>query len=449
MTRRGLEPGRRTPLTRTPLAVAAVVTGAALVLGACGGGGSEADGGTVTITYWDVNASAANTPRWNHTIAEFEKRNPTIKVKYVGIPIAQVQQKIDTAIATGGLPDVSGMTTALLAGVAGQGALEPLDERLAKSPLNGKLNEGFLRLVRQAGPDGKLYELPYTANMGVLWYRPDWFKEKNLKPPETWDDFYTAADRLTDAADNRYGYTIRGGPGSIAQLLEFMYAQSGITQIFDAQGKATLNDPRNVAALEKTVALYKKNTPSADVNNDYIKMTAQFDGGTIGMMQHNLGSYGDHKKALGEGKFAGVPLPALPDGTRVVVSNPIGGTAVYKSSKHKDAAWKFAEFVSSKETTAYWSREQGQIPANTEAAAEPWIKENPTLDTAIKVMSDPKTKLVQLPYYLPEFNSMTKAEAEPQFQKVLLGRLTPQAFLDELAKKFTEAEAKYRQRKRD
>ncbi|GAA4093472.1 sugar ABC transporter substrate-binding protein [Actinomadura miaoliensis] len=447
MTRRGPEPGRRTPLARVPLAATAIVAGGALALGACGGGDSGSSGGTTTITYWDTNASAANNPRWNHTIAEFEKRNPTIKVKYVGIPIAQVQQKLDTAIATGGLPDAGGMTTALLAGVAGQGALEPLDERLAKSPLNGKINNTFLQLTKQAGPDGKLYELPSNANMGVLWYRPDWFKDKGLKPPETWDDFYTAAERLTDAGDNRYGYTIRGGAGSIAQVLEFMYAQSGITQIFDAQGKATLNDPRNVAALQKTVALYKKNTPSADVNNDYIKMTAQFDGGTIGMMQHNLGSYGDHKKALGEGRFAGVPIPALPDGTRVVISNPIGGTAVFKSSKHKDAAWKFAEFVSSKEMTSYWSRQQGQIPANTDAAAEPWIKENPTLENAIRATNDPKTKIVQLPYHLPEFNAMTKAEAEPQFQKVLLGQLTPQAFLDELAKKFTEAEAEFRERK--
>ncbi|MBC6458218.1 ABC transporter substrate-binding protein [Actinomadura sp. HBU206391] len=442
MSRRGLLPGLRSRLA----AASAITVGACLALSACGGDSGSSDG-TITISFWDTNASPTSTPIWQHTIQEFQRQNPKIKVKYVGIPIAQVQQKYDTAIASNAVPDVGGMSTSYLANVAGQNALEPLDDRLAGSALNGKLSASFLDLVKSAGPDGKLYQLPNTANMGILWYRTDWFKSAGLKPPTTWEAFYTAADKLTDAKDNKYGYTIRGGAGSIAQVLEFIYAQSGINMIFDAQDKTTLNDPKNVAALEKIVALYKKDTPSADVNNDYIKMTAQFDGGNIGMMQHNLGSFGDHKKALGTEKFAGTTVPAQPDGSRVIISNPIGGTSVFKAGKHKTEAWKFAEFVSGKEMTTHYNKTIGQIPANTDSAAESWVKENPTLDAAITVMNDPKTKIVQLPYYLPEFNAMTKAEAEPLFQKVLLKQMTAKEFLDQLAQKFNEAQGKYKERK--
>jgi multiple sugar transport system substrate-binding protein len=441
MSRRGLLPGSRSWLP----AASAIAVGACLALSGCGGD-SGSSGGKTTITFWDTNASPTNTPLWNHVIDEFQKQNPTITVKYVGIPIAQSQQKYDTAIAAGGLPDVGGLATSYLADVAGQKALEPLDDRLAKSPLNGKLSQPFLDLVKSAGPDGKLYELPNTANIGIIWYRSDWFKDAGLKPPTTWDDFYAAADRLTDAEHDKYGYTIRGGAGSIAQLLEFVYAQSGITTIFDPQGKATINDPKNVAAMEKVVALYKKDTPSADVNNDYLKMSAQFDGGNIGMMQHNLGSFGDHKKTLGTEKFAGVTVPAQPDGSHVITSNPVGGLGVFKAGKHKDEAWKFAEFVGGKEMGELWNSSVGQIPANTDSATGAWVKANPTLDTAITVMNDPKTKIVQLPYYLPEFNAMTKADAEPLFQKVLLKQMSAKEFLDQLAQKFTEAQAKFKQR---
>ena len=76
-------------------------------------------------------------------------------------------------------------------------------------------------------------------------------------------------------------------------------------------------------------------------------MVAQWDSGTIGMLNHNLGSYQDHVKALGVDKFRGIPQPTGPGGKRVQVSNPVDGLGLFKSSKNKEAAWKFIEFAAS------------------------------------------------------------------------------------------------------
>ena len=65
---------------------------------------------------------------------------------------------------------------------------------------------------------------------------------------------------------------------------------------------------------------------------------------------------------------------------------------------------------------------------------------------ANKVLNDSSTKVVQLPYYLPEFNSITKTDTEPLFQKVLLGQMSAKDFLDQFAAKFTDAQAKFKQR---
>lgn len=428
-------------------AATALVAGVSLALSGCGSGSEpgQADG-TTEITFWDDNGGPARTPVWQHIIAEFEKANPTIKVNYVGIPIAQAQQKYDTAIAGGGLPDVGGMTTAMLSNLVAQNALEPLDERIANGALNGKLNEQVVATVRGTVPDGKLYMVPMSTNMGVFWYRTDLFKDAGIEPPKTWDEFYAAVEKLTDKSGNRYGFTMRGGAGSIAQMLEAIYAQSGITEIFDASGKATINDPRNVAALQKWASLYKKVTPEADLNNDYVKMVAQFGGGNIAVMQHNLGSYNDHVKALGEDKVAAMPVPKSDSGVHAIVSNPVAGIGVFASGENKDAAFKFAEFAASKAMNSYWAEKTGVLPANTEVGDEPWLKELQHISAANDVLNAPETKVVQLPYYLPEFNAITKAESEPLFQKVLLGEMTAQAFLDQLAAKLTEAQAKYKER---
>ncbi|MGW3406605.1 ABC transporter substrate-binding protein, partial [Streptomyces zhihengii] len=337
---------------RRAASVLALTTALALTATACGDDGSGAAGdkgtegsGKGKITFWDNNGGV-RTDVWKEIIADFEKANPEIDVEYVGVASTEVQSKYDTAIQGGGLPDVGGVGAAMLAGIAAQNALEPLDERIAVSTLNGKLNDAMLDSVKAAGGQSKTFTVPTSASNGVLYYRTDLFEAAGLEAPDTWAKFYDSAEKLTDKGKNRFGYTIRGGAGSIAQALDAMYGQSGIKDFWDGD-KTTVDDPKNVAALEKYAALFKNNTPAADVNNDFTKMVAQFDSGEIGMLNHNLGSYQDHVKALGTEKFRGIPQPVGEDGKRVQVSNPVDGLGMFKTSKNKAAAWKFIEFAAS------------------------------------------------------------------------------------------------------
>ncbi|MGP3933175.1 extracellular solute-binding protein [Nonomuraea sp. KM88] len=301
--------------------------------------------------------------------------------------------------------------------------------------------------VKNVVPDRKAYIIPTSTNAGAFWYRKDWFKEAGLGPPKTWSEFFTTVDKLTEPEENRYGFTIRGGSGSIAQMLEVVYGQSGLTAFFDPTGKATLNDPRNVTALEKYAVLYKKNTPEGDLQNDYVKMVAQFDtAGNIAVMQHNLGSYQDHMKALGPDKVGSFSVPRSDSGTQSVLSSPVSGVAVFSAGKQKEAAFELAESFASKQADSYIAEKTGVIPANKDVAGEPWLSEAEHIAEAQRVMNDPETKVVQMPYHLPEFNEITKTWAEPLFQKVLLGRLGAKEFLDQFAARLTEAQAAYKKR---
>ncbi|MEU6509874.1 sugar ABC transporter substrate-binding protein [Streptomyces sp. NPDC046942] len=438
-------------ICRSRRAVMAVAVGSvvALTATACGDNGSGSAGdkgdegsGKGTITFWDTNGGV-RTDIWKQIIADFEKKYPDIKVDYVGIPAAGAQSKYDTAIQGGGLPDVGGVGTAMLAEVAAQNALEPLDSRLSKSTLNGKLNQNLIDVSKAAGGDNTLYQVPTSANNGTLWYRTDLFKKAGLAAPTTWSKFYEAADKLTDKGKNEFGFTIRGGAGSIAPALDAVYGQTGITSFWNGD-KTTVNDPRNVAALEKYIALYKKDTPSADINNDFTKMVAQWDSGTIGMLSHNLGSYQDHLKALGKDKFRGVPNPTMDDGTRVQVSNPVDGLSLFKSSKNKAAAWKFIEFAVSAAENSKFNQSAGQVPANTDAAKDAWIQQAEPTKLAAEALNGADTKIVQLPYYLPDWNTISKSDNEPNFQKLLLGKLSAKQFLDTLADQLNKAQADWK-----
>ncbi|MER6143491.1 sugar ABC transporter substrate-binding protein [Streptomyces sparsogenes] len=431
------------------VAAVAVTLALALSATACGDDGSDSGSegsGKGKIVFWDNNGGP-RTAIWKQIIAKFEKKYPDIEVEYVPIPIADVQSKYDTAIQGGGdsLPDVGGVGTAYLANLVAQDALEPVTDRIQDSSLKGKLVKNMVDSVRSAGGDDKeMFSVPTSANQGTLWYRTDLFQAKGLEAPTSWDNFYKAAEELTDKGRNKFGFTLRGGAGSIAQAMEMMYAQSGITTFWDGD-KTTLNDPRNVAALEKYVGLYKKVTPAADLNNDFTKMVAQFDQGDIGMLQHNLGSYTDHLKAFGKDRIAGVPMPPSADGQpRTIVSNPVDGLGLFKASENKAAAWKFIEFAASAEMNSLWNQDVGAIPANVDAADDAWIKQAPPTKAALESLSDPQTKVVQLPYYLPDWNTISKADNEPNFQKVLLGKMTAKEFCDKVADELNKAQADWK-----
>ncbi|RDG37007.1 ABC transporter substrate-binding protein [Streptomyces corynorhini] len=439
---------RGNPLRGRTAAAVSLSAVLALTATACGddgsGGGGSEGSGKGEITLWDNNTGERR-DIWAQIIKDFEKENPDIHVKYVGIPIDQVQAKYDTAIDGGGLPDVGGVTTAYLSNLVIRDVLDPVGDRIDSSGLKGRLVPTMAASVKAAGGRGdEMYSVPTSSNNGTLWYRTDLFSAAGLEAPATWSEFYAAAEKLTAAGKNRFGYTIRGGAGSIAPAMDAMYGQSGITSFWDGD-RTTVNDPKNVAALEKYVALYKKVTPSADVNNDFIKMVAQWDNGTIGMLTHNLASYQDHVKALGKDKFKGLPYPTAEDGSRVQVSNPVDGLGLFKNGKNKAAAWKLIEFAASHKSNSAWNESAGSIPANTDAATDTWVEDAEPTATAMKALSDGSTKIVDLPYYLPDWNTISKSGNEPNFQKVLLGDMTAKEFADKVAEELNEAQAEWKE----
>ncbi|GJM68090.1 hypothetical protein HMSSN036_03060 [Paenibacillus macerans] len=108
--------------------------------------------------------------------------------------------------------------------------LEPLDDYFAAWEDKDLISPEIIASNRKLdAKEGKLYALPYSSQTWNLWVRPDWFKEAGLKLPETWPDFFTAVEKLTDKGKSRYGLSIRGGAGSANTLEMLMYSYSGIT----------------------------------------------------------------------------------------------------------------------------------------------------------------------------------------------------------------------------
>ena len=436
--------------TSTRGRVLAVVVGAscAAALVACGsdnGTAGNADG-SVTLEFWDDSAGTATTSRYEELIEQFEAENPGVEVNYLGLPPGESPQKYNAAIANQSTPDVGSVTSSRLGAILAQDALLPLGDRLEASDLNGKLQDSLIDGLRDIAPDGELYAVPFRGNLELMWYRPSMFNDAGIEIPQTWDEFFAAAEALTDKSAGQYGFTIRGGAGGVFQVLTEAFAASGAESFFAEDGTANIRDDAAVAHVERMAGIYGSFTPEADLSNGYSEMVAQFTAGEIAMMHHDLFSASTLRTAFGD-DLGAFPLP------RTSVSDPhtqlmsgVPGYAVFAGSDHPDEAWAFVEFLLSHENNSHLVEAFGSLPANVDAAQDEWTLDQPGIVVANEILADPETRAFYAPMYLPDYSTIETTDSEPEYQKVLLGDATADEFISGLADAFEAAERDYRER---
>lgn len=447
MKRKNQNPSPSQPMIfsrKSALALAAILA-STMALGACGTGADagSSENGEVVLELWDTDTRPERTENLKTLISMFEAKNPGIKVNYLGLPTDSYMQKISTAIATKATPDIITPKASDISALVAQGALAPLDGDFKNGGWEDKISPAMTKSSRAAAPDGKLYLTPATSLADVIYYRSDLFKDAGLSAPTTWDDFYAAAQKLTDKQSGKFGYTFRGGSGFFSQFVEMVYPQAGVESVFRADGTSTLDDPAVVEAAEKYAALYGKDTAASDLTADFKTMVAQFGAGGAAMLSHSIGSYPNHVAALGADKVgAVVPFPAK-SGKSVLTGRMTTGFSMFQASAHKEAAWKFLQYTMSVEGNSFWAQKSGYLPGNKEVAKESWVTQNPAMQASMTALENKDALLLEQPYYLPEFNSITATEMLPEWQKVLQGQLSMKDFLTASAAKLTKAQQKY------
>lgn len=411
-------------------------------------GGTSGHGNKTTITFWAASVTPERKAFFEQTVKTFEEQYPDIHVEYLGVPgdISAYEQKLDVAIAAGQAPDI---TNDFKADYIARGVYEPLDDYF--NHWNGKnaISQGALQSNRLLdAKEGKLYALPYSSQTWNLWVRNDWFKEANVPLPDTWHQFFEALPKLMDKSNERYALSIRGGAGSANTLEALMYTYSGIGDYFTADGRATINHPKHVEFAEKYLGAYSVYTPEDDLSKGWTEIAATFQSGKAGMVVHNLGSASSHEKAFNgdRSKFMALPFPKNDKGERVHPGLMPLGLTMSRTSKNKDAVWKFMTFYLSKEVNSQYGKLYGEIPANNEASRDTWVQEIPYMKSAADLLTSKDTKFSKNPYYLPGYNKVQK-NMEPLIQKVMAKKMTAKELLDEWAKQLEKEEAAYSSRK--
>lgn len=165
----------------------AAITGLSLLgLSACSSQGESTDG-KVTIEYFNQKVEMVDTLR--EIAKDFEKENPNVHVKVVNVPNAG--EVLKTRVLAGDVPDVVNIYPQSI----------ELQEWAKAGYFEDLSNKDYLKRVKnhyadKYAIDGKIYNIPYTANAYGIYYNKDKFKELGLKVPETWEEFEELVDKI-------------------------------------------------------------------------------------------------------------------------------------------------------------------------------------------------------------------------------------------------------------
>ncbi|MFD4663406.1 ABC transporter substrate-binding protein [Streptomyces halstedii] len=418
---------RRNAVAALGLALTMTVTG-------CSAMGGPGDG-TVTLNMVESLTNPARTQVLKQLIADFEKRNPKIKVNLVSPPTSQADQKMQQMLQSGSGVDTLEVRDITVGSWSNNGWLYDMSKDLKGWSGWRGLTENAVEAATDA--KGRTYFVPYGFYGMSLFYRTDLTAEAGHdKPPRTWDELVEQASAIQDTSKRRYGYAFRGGPN----------ASSNVTAIIEAyaadrldpangyrltDGTTVFSAPEASAALEKYVELFKKGSPPSSIAWGYPEMVEGFANGSTAFLLQDPEVIATlrESKAIDEKQWSTAPLLAGPGG-KAVQPLATAGWGVARGSKHKAEAVKLVEFLSQGEASATFAKENSLIPILKQADEDPFYRTGPWA-SYVAMNQAPDTYLtVTQPRDAPWFTEWTQ-KADADVQKMLLGKMTPKRLLDD------------------
>ena len=288
--------------------------------------------------------------------------------------------------------------------------------------------------------EGPVYAIPVTFEIMSITYRKDLFDEAGIQVdenwPQTWEDVYDACKATTKDTDgdgeiDQFGIISRGAAGWNSHF-------GGYSNIFYSYGATDLDEDmmpalaseRGIEATELWAKMMQDCAPPGLIDLQWFQAKQAFAAGQAAMIidceWFAAATYEHPDRSEVAGKLGYALTPEGPDGLRVedlwfwsLGLNPNGF--------HKDAAWLFVEWATSKPallraTVDYqnWNPSRHSVweHPDTVAISEPWG------DGAYRAITEENRKYAKIPHAVNPYVFTTHEMWWRNVQDIILGNVT-------------------------
>ena len=301
-------------------------------------------------------------------------------------------------------------------------------------PLDGYMDPAFKArfippFLQPATIDGKVYGLPIAASARALYYNKDMLTKAGFpNGPATWDDVVAASEKLK--ADGTPGFGLMA-KGTEVDVYYYYALWSYGGDVIDSHGKAAFDSPAGVKALTLYKSLVDKGLTQPGVTN-YTREDLQnlFKQGRVGMVITAPFLINQIAKEAPKLNYGIVPVPKGTTSSTYAVTDSV---VMFKNSKVKQAAWKFLDFLFTKEPRVEFTKGEGFLPTTVAEAQDPYFTDNARLKTFVDLLPSA--------HFAPTITGWedTAKAVTDAVQSVYIGQAQPEPALKQAAARADES----------
>lgn len=399
---------------------------------------SQSPGGPQQIEFWTMQLQPDFTDYFNRLIATFEQKNPSIKVRWVDVPWADMERKILAAVSAKTAPDVVNLNPAFASQLAGRNAWLNLDDKIPND-----VRQQYLPNIWKAGTlDGKSFGIPWYLTTRIAIYNTDLFKQAGItRPPATYAELAQVARQVKEKT-GKYAFFATLVPEDSGEVLE-SFVQMG-AQLVDDQGRPAFNTPEGKAVFQYWTDLYRNDLlPREALTQGHRRGVELYQAGEVALLTSSpefLDTIGKNAPVIAQVSASAPQITGKTDKKNVAVMNLV----IPRDTEQSDAALKFALDVTNNQNQLTFAKEANVLPSTVEALQNSFFKTVPAnaspVDKARIVSASQMQSAEVLVPAMKDLKQLQKVVYE-NLQAAMLGQKTVDQAIAEAAQAWEQARA--------
>lgn len=357
----------------------------------------------------------------NGVIKDFEKENPDIKIKWVDVPFSEGEKRTLAAILSDNPPDLINLNPDFSAILAQKGTLQKINEDDTQ-----QFNPEIINSLKY---NDELYALPWYATSAITIYNKKLYNKAGFRtPPKTYEELAQMSEKIKDKT-NAYAFmpTITENDTMLKILNKY-----GINSY------ENINSKKSVKIFDSYKDLYKQGLiPKETITQTQREALEKYMSGQIVFFQSGANFLNMIKENAPE-------IYENTDVTRQITGDlgqydfSLMNLVIPSKSSHKDAALKFALFLTNEENQLALAKLTNVLATNSHALQNLFYTryENNDLMSKARVISARQLNKIQPVLRQSRGQKEVNLLINTAVQEILLNKADTQTVLNDVAQKW-------------
>ncbi|OGH95723.1 MAG: hypothetical protein A2104_01945 [Candidatus Melainabacteria bacterium GWF2_32_7] len=412
------------------------LTGIILILGLFISGCTKTttDSNIKEIEFWTLQLSDFS-PYVNKVIADYEKLNPDVKIKWIDVPFSEGEKRALAAVMSNDVPDLINMNPSFGSTLASRGAVIDVKQHISQEDYDKYLQESW----ESSRLNDVIFGIPWYITTSITIYNSKIFKDAGLNPdnpPNTYESLKPVAK------------TIKEKTGKYA-FMPNLTEDGQLIKIFNKYNIPIVNENKTQALFNTREAAQILSFWSDLYNNNYIPPESLTETHRASLERYQAGESAIIFTGANFLKMIKENAPQIYEVTRVApqitgsnskIDFALMNLVVPTKSKHPKEAIDFALFLTNSENQLEFCKMAPILPSTLKAINSDFFREKSDADLMDKARAISAKQLNKALKPIPPLESQKDLFQIVDYmtQQVLLKQKEPIPALDQAVKEWNK-----------